>query len=105
MAYILFKNFTPEEIDTIINYPETVSRNSGFGPDRDTAVGVCTTTINNKYTFLNEAMCTRENPYISWVMRRKEFFSVEEFIAAVNDHIREYNLLYKGLAEEFERGL
>ena len=102
MAYILFKNITPEEVEKIVNFLNLVSVNSNYGPSKENAVGVCTTTITNKYTYLTEGMCTKENPYISWVMYRKEYFNVEDFINAVNEHIKEYNLLYKEINESYE---
>jgi len=102
MAYILFKNITPEEINTIINFLNSVSTNSNYGPSIEDAIGVCTTTISNKYTYLSEGMCTKNNPYISWVMCRKEYTNVKDFIEAVKKHIEEYNLLYKELHLEYE---
>lgn len=102
MAYILFKNITPEEINTIVNFLNLVSTNSNYGPQREEAVGICITTITNKYTYLSENMCTKDNPHISWVMCRKEYFNVEDFINAVKEHINEYNLLYKEINESYE---
>lgn len=99
MAYILFKNITAEEINTIVNFLNSVSTNSNYGPQREEAVGICTTTITNKYTYLSEHMCTKENPYISWVMCRKEYFNVNDFINAVKEHIEEYNKYYKNIYE------
>ena len=97
MAYILFKNITKEEINTIVNFLNSVSTNSNYGPTLEEAVGICTTTITNKYTYLSEHMCTKENPYVSWVMRRKEYFNANDFINAVKEHIEEYNKYYKGI--------
>lgn len=99
MAYILFKNITPEEINTIVNFLNSVSTNSNYGPSIEDAVGICTTTVTNKYTYLSESMCTKENPYISWVMCRKEYFNVNDFINAVKEHIEEYNKYYKNIYE------
>lgn len=99
MAYILFKNITPEEINTIVNFLNSVSANSNYGPSIEDAVGICTTTVTNKYTYLSEGMCTKENPYVSWVMCRKEYFNVNDFINAVKEHIEEYNKYYKGIYE------
>ena len=97
MAYILFKNITPEEINTVVNFLNSVSTNSNYGPQPENAVGVCTTTVSNKYTYLSEHMCTKENPYVSWVMCRKEYFNANDFINAVKEHIEEYNKYYKGI--------
>lgn len=99
MAYILFKNITPDEINTIINFLNSVSTNSNYGPQRDEAVGICTTTITNKYTYLSENMCTKDNPYVSWIMCRKEYFNANDFINVVKEHIEEYNKYYKNVYE------
>ena len=94
-AYILFKNITQEEVDRIINFLNSVSKNSNYGPIKEEAIGVCTTEINNTFTYLNEYMCNRENPYISWTMCRKEYFSVDDFINKINEELDEYNRFYK----------
>jgi len=103
MAYILFKNITQEEINTIVNFLNSVSTNSNYGPSIEDAIGVCTTTISNKYTYLSENMCTKDNPYVSWVMCRKEYTNVNDFIEAVKKHIEEYNLFYKEINESYEK--
>ena len=97
MAYILFKNITTEEVDKIINFLGSVSNLSKFSPSRDNALGVCQITINNGYCYLNETMCTKDNPYVSWIMCRKEYFNAEDFINAVKEHIEEYNKYYKDI--------
>ena len=101
MAYILFKNITTEGIDKIVNFLNSVCTLSKFSPSKECALGICTTTVTNNYAYLNEVMCNRENPYISWIMCRKEYFTVEDFINAVKEHIDEYNKYYKEINERY----
>lgn len=101
-AYILFKNITKEEIKLVIDFLNSVSKNSNYGPSIEDAIGVCTTTITNTYTYLSENMCTKENPYVSWVMSRKEYTNIKDFIEAVKEHVEEYNICYKQLHLDYE---
>lgn len=95
MLYILFKNFTKDDIEMVINFLDSVSSRSEFSPEIEEAVGVCTTEINNTYSFLTEYMCNKDNIYTSWILCRKECFTLKDFIDGVMREVEEYNLFYK----------
>lgn len=95
MLYILFKNFTKDDIEMAVSFLESVSSKSECSPDIKDAVGVCTTKINNTYNFLTENMCNRDNIYTSWILCRKECFTLKDFIDGVKKEVEEYNLFYK----------
>lgn len=102
MAYILFKNINKEDIKTVIDYlEENGYTNSHYGPDENEAVGVCTTSLTLKYTYLSEGMCTKENPHVSWVMCRKETESVEDFKQKIDKQVEIYNEVYKDIIEKY----
>ena len=84
MLYILFN--TDMDVDNIINALEEKGfTNSGYGPKRDDAIGVCTTTMTHKYTLLSKHM-TSSDPHISWVHCRKQCLSEEEFIKGLDNY-------------------
>ena len=97
MLYILFKNFTKDDIEMAINFLESVSSKSEYSPEMKEAVGVCTTEINNTYSFLTEHMCNRDNIYTSWILSRKECLTLKDFIDGVMKEVEEYNLIYKNV--------
>lgn len=94
-AYILFKNISIDDINTVMNFLNGVYKNSMYGPNKEEAIGVCTTEYTQQYTYLNDYMCNKTNPYISWIMCRKEYNNINDFMNAVKDEIEEYNVCYK----------
>lgn len=97
MLYILFKNFTKDDIEMVVNFLESVSSKSEYSSDIKDAVGVCTTEINNTYCFLTEHMCNRDNVYTSWILCRKECFTPKDFVDRVMKEVEEYNSIYKNV--------
>ena len=94
MAYILFKNLNKEEVDGIVNFlEESGYTDSKYGPEKKDAIGVCTTTLTQRYTYLSEHMCC-DDPYGSWITSRKEYTTVEDFEEAVNKQIEIFNEIY-----------
>jgi hypothetical protein len=81
--YILF---TPEmNIDNILSALHNKGlKDSHYGPDKEHAIGVCTTFVTKHYTFLCEPMLSK-NPHVSWIHCRKKYETEEEFINAVNN--------------------
>ena len=95
MLYILFKNFTKDDIEMAVSFLESVSSKLEYSPDIKDAVGVCTTEINNTYCFLTEQMCNKDNIYTSWILCRKECFTLKDFVDRVMEEVEEYNSMYK----------
>ena len=100
MVYILFKNLNNKEIDKVINFlEESGYTNSHYGPKKDEAIGVCTTTLTQNYTYLSEAMCCT-NPNASWITSRKEYTTISDFEDAVNKQLEIYEEVYPKLKEQ-----
>lgn len=93
-VYILFKNITKEEVEVIINaVHEAGYSNSNYGPKKEDAIGLCTTTLTKNYTYLNDYMCS-DNPHVSWITSRKEVTSLDDFLKELNKQIEIYNTCY-----------
>ena len=94
MAYILFKNITKEEIEVIINALHEVGyTETNYGPKKEKAIGLCTTTLTKNYTYLSEYMCCSD-PHISWITSRQEVTTVDDFLKELNRQIEIYNTCY-----------
>ena len=100
MAYILFKNITKKEVDKIINFlEESGYKNSKYGPAKQDAIGVCTATLTQQYTYLSQDMCS-ENPHTSWTCSRKEYVTLDDFENAVKRQLEIYEEVYPKLKEQ-----
>ena len=96
-SYILFKNINEEDTNKLLNFIDSVYKDCGFGPKREDAVGICTTEFTQQYAYLSEDMCTKENIYTSWILRRKEYVAVDDFINGVKVEMEEYEKYYSNL--------
>lgn len=94
MAYILFKNIPKEEVNVIVNaLHEAGYSNSKYGPKKEDAIGICTTTLTKNYTYLSDYMCSSD-PHISWITSRKEVHTTDEFLKELNKQIEIYKKCY-----------
>ena len=91
--YILFNNGITA--DEAIQFLEGLGlTDSHFGPTKQNALGVCTSSVTNNYTLLWGSMLSN-NPHVSWITQRHLCKSFEEFKEGVIAQ-HEWYLEHKG---------